>query len=933
MGNGEHVPVRAACAAVRFSEQNDDMSPDYLWFWGKAKPEDAVVHAWHPTAYHCLDVAAVIHVLFERKAVTRRRAAQLLQTDESGALGLCRTFALLHDVGKFASGFLANRPDIWPTRVLGDFDGRIPLCRHTEAGLSLWGRRLQAEVATRFWAADVFALKPLILATFGHHGRPLRTQLDASLEDFRPAAVDASSRYVADALSLLCPMPVETILSESLANSASWWVAGLLSTADWVSSRARWFPYHAPTLTLWEYWEVAKTNAARAVFEAGLTPASSAALTTFTGLTRLPHEPSPVQQWAEVVALAEGPTLFVVEDRTGSGKTEAAQMLVHRLMATGRASGAYWAMPTQATANAMYERQRRGLERLFDRTGKTPSLVLAHGQAKLNPRFTQTVLGRDVSDDMPSSTAANDAEDERDGWVECAEWLLDDRRRSLLADIGAGTVDQALIGVLPSKYGTMRLFALAEKVLVLDEVHAYDRYMNEEIKALLQFHAALGGSAVLLTATLPEKLRGELLTAWRLGVSGGRTRSAAPSAGGRSAPFPLTTIVDGTGEVMFKDVASSSIRITPVRFIHSVEEAIDRIVAASEMGAAVAWIRNTVDSCHVAADALRERGIEPVIVFHARFAQCDRQSIEGRVGVLFGPEENEDRRGKVIVATQVIEQSLDLDFDVLISDLAPIDLLIQRLGRLWRHERSDAARPAGIECELVVLAPPFEAEPDKNWLNAELPGTRSVYRNPGVLWRTLRALHRVGQVTSPRGIRDLIEQVYAEEAKDDLPDELRASADGAEAAESANGTLGRQFVLKVRDGYTGDYNANWYSDVWLPTRLGEEQEVVRLARVTADNGLGPWAEDAGTASRQWALSELRVGKRKHTGEHAVESHLASGLAGVRSTWPEYERTVPVLPLSFDGTRWAGRLKGRGEKMMTYEYSRERGLVWGNSEAE
>ena len=232
------------------------MSPDYLSFWGKAKADDAVVHAWHPTPYHCLDVAAVVNEMFERRAVTRRRAANLLQTDEAGALGLCRTFALIHDVGKFASGFLANQPDLWPRQILGEFDRRFPTCRHTETGLSLWDRRLQSEITTRIWSGDPHALKPLVLAAFGHHGRPIRTQMDASLEDFRSEAVDAASQYVADALALLHPQPAQSTLSDSSARSASWWVAGLMSTADWVASRATWFPY--PTLTLSEYWELAK---------------------------------------------------------------------------------------------------------------------------------------------------------------------------------------------------------------------------------------------------------------------------------------------------------------------------------------------------------------------------------------------------------------------------------------------------------------------------------------------------------------------------------------------------------------------------------------------------------------------------------------------------------------------------------------------------
>ncbi len=418
--------------------------------------------------------------------------------------------------------------------------------------------------------------------------------------------------------------------------------------------------------------------------EAGLVPARPGPARAFADLTGLPFPPTAIQAWAETVPLPDGPLLILVEDVTGGGKTEAALMLAHRLLAAGRADGLYLALPTTATANAMVDRIIPLAGRLYAE-GARPSLALAHGRAGLHPRFRAAAAG------FAQAEPGADRGEEPDSGAVATAWLAGESRRALLADLGIGTIDQAVLAVLPNRYGTVRLAGLAGKVLIVDEAHAYDAYVSTELAELVAFHAAGGGTTVILSATLPSAAKARLVTSWRRAVG-------AAGAVLTGTKYPLATLLAPGRDPEEQDLAARAdlCRTLTVTRVPDRAAALARIRAAADAGACIAWIRNSVDDAVEGAAALAaaglaeaglaEAGLDPDL-FHARFAMGDRLAIEDRVRARFGKEAPpEGRRGRVLVATQVAESSLDLDFDLMVTDLAPIDSLLQRAGRLWRHE-------------------------------------------------------------------------------------------------------------------------------------------------------------------------------------------------------------------------------------------------------
>ncbi len=867
-------------------------------FWGKAAGVGDGEPASHPLVYHCLDVAAVADALLAQHPRRLDVLATLLRTTPFNARVLLVALIALHDVGKFAEAFQCKCESAWPTSALGPFK-QVAGDRHDKIGFDMreaLGLREQhfAQAFSDGWTDSKF--QQIWGAVAAHHGKPVEAGEAPSWDNIgglRGKGLTAArqlchqiAEHFADQLGPLAPLGKPD--KRELA-TASWLIAGLTVVADWLGSSRQYFPYQEARLPIPEYWHCARTRADEVLSAAGVLPIGSRALSTPADLFSFLIFPSPLQAQLWTMSLPEGPMLAIVEDVTGSGKTEAALLLASRLMQAGRASGVFMAMPTMATANAMYGRLEKSYRNLF---AAEASLVLAHGRRDLNPAFLASIGDRDRA---ARPVASEDNGDE--SGAACAAWIADDRRKSFLAHVGVGTVDQAFLGVLPSRHQALRLWGLADRVLVVDEAHAYDAYMGRELERLLEFHAALGGSAIVLSATLPAAQRRLLAAAYQAGL--GAPTEIAQS----TSDYPLVTTVSRVAvAVKAVHTRADRSRRLPVRRVASVEGAIAEIAERARAGAAVAYIRNSVDDAIEACEALAAQGLQPVLL-HARFAMGDRLAIEERVMVLLGKASTpETRSGVVLVGSQVLEQSLDYDVDAMFTDLAPIDLIVQRAGRLWRH--ADRGKRPVEAPELVVVSPDPEEVADRDWYRQVSRRAAAVYQHHGLVWRSARALFETGAIETPGGIRALIEAVYGPDAVD-VPAPLQRASNEAEGLAAAGRSIAGANLLRVEAGYGGE-SAVWQSETVTPTRLAEPVSVFRLGEAI-DGAIEPLcrAED-GDLRRSWALSEVSIATRRGSGVPAPEGALAKLVAKAKASWPDWEREQqPLLVLQRNGDRWTG----------------------------
>lgn len=876
--------------------------PYIAHYWGKARPLEGIArHDWHPIAYHGLDVAAAGEAYLRLRPEVLARLAH-----RAGLPGpVTRNWLLfglaIHDLGKYADCFQAK----W--RRLGT---PPDWTEHDDPGHGSVGRALWDQQCDLGWDPDDASFLHLfqenfshrdafthwVAAIFGHHGRPVGGPSGPLRQLVTGTAVANAHRYVA-ACATLFPLDVldgPEQLQDASFKETSWLVAGTAMVADWIGSNQAWFPYEAPDHTLADYWPLAQQRAGRAILETGLSrPPVAPGFTLSDALASAAGKadpvPSDLQDWALADFKPTGQSLVIVEDLTGAGKTEAALIAAHRLMKAGLAGGLYWALPTMATANGLYARLAKSYDRLFD--DPNASLVLAHGKREFNPAFKRSVLpaGRQ---EKPLGTAPDD----ESASAQCAAWIADDRRKAFLADVGVGTIDQALLAVLPAKHQALRLAALAQRVLVIDEIHSYDPYVSKLVASLLEFHAALGGSAVLLSATMTQKLRRDLVAAF---AKGARWSTEAP----KSHAFPLVTVV--TNAKQTQEIARQSNRGTrrdlAVQRLASEAEVVDFLLKAYRRGEASVWIRNTVHDAITAADALRQRlgarDAAAVDLFHARFALGDRLAIETRTLDDFGKDSVAERRNRILVATQVVEQSLDLDFDTMVSDLAPIDLLIQRAGRLHRHGKE--ARGNRPDPVLHVLAPEPRDDATAKWFANLFAKAQYVYQDHGQLWLTMRYLvEHDGLKLESDSPRDPIEAVFNGSPPVGLLS-VSGKAAGEAAAQRGFATMN---ALKLHEGYAQS-TGSWKSDEITPTRLGAKQRTLRLARWDGKK-LAPWCQDKdGDEAASWRLSEVQALAARVAKADTGNTAIAAEVVKVMATWPDRFDPPLLVPLQQAGDVW------------------------------
>ncbi|MBN2701193.1 MAG: CRISPR-associated helicase Cas3' [Methylothermaceae bacterium] len=627
-------------------------TPSYQRYWGKAQDE----HRYHLLPYHCLDVAACGVTLLRHISPWRDKLTALTGLDDKELEIRVGIFFALHDLGKFSTGFQNLRPDLLQTLQDKQSDKPYGNGRHDTLGYLLWRKKLKRDLIDRgispparrrgldgtdFW----------MMAVTGHHGRPPAEPnlLLKDAFDF-PQDLDAAADFIRDVLRLFETEQLPNCDPATITNGqdsplgrtrcarsglrqgwrsikrASWWLAGLAVLADWLGSNTDFFPYCSESIPLPDYWSQALNRAEQAVDATELHPTSPADRFTLTDCFPEPPTdltPTPLQRLVEELPLGHGPQLFILEDVTGAGKTEATLILAQRLLRQKSASGLYMGLPTMATANSMYRRLGSVYRRLYADNSR-PSLVLAHGRTDLVWDFHESVL--------PTASAERDYGDETEpAGARCNAWLADNRKKALLAEVGVGTVDQALLAILASRHQSLRLLGLMDKILIVDEVHACDAYMNCLLEHLLEAHAMAGGSAILLSATLSRDQRRALAAAFAKGAN-------FPAPNLECNDYPLLTYLHATGvterPMDTRPQVKRHVRVTTAVTPERVETVLARAV---EHGGCACWIRNTVNDARESFEWLRQRHPDwKLDLFHARFAFADRLEIENRNLSRFG---------------------------------------------------------------------------------------------------------------------------------------------------------------------------------------------------------------------------------------------------------------------------------------------------------
>ena len=700
--------------------------------WGKTDPFVPLIH-------HLIDTGCVAKVLLETPSYQGlldrfKLTSGYLGDDPSTWLAL---LCSLHDIGKCHPLFQSkgDLPQLEEWRQRGWIPSRKATLNyhihHESYGGDWLFDYLEEDLG---WTRE--NVRVISSAVRGHHGSFVVA--DIEMPQLAERLWAEKRRELAQTLiSLFTPTLAKSDIAVPTDSSAfGVMLAGLMVLSDWISSNPDVFLRPPAVGCLKQYHELSLTSARQAMKTLGFEqqidwPEESRFATifrqTFSSLR-------PVQEACEQLTLGQLPGgLVIIEAPMGQGKTEAALLVAAHWIQSLGLQGLYFALPTEATSNQMYGRVAEVLRRV----GGTGLIKLVHGRSWL-------------MDDVAAQIGADVAK-------ESVDWFSP-KKRALLAPYGVGTVDQALLAVLNVKHGFLRLFGLAGKVLVIDEVHAYDVFMSEILHMLLSWCRVLGTPVLLLSATLPANKRRELCEAY-IG-----TKSATFSSRG----YPMITSVTANGQInetVLPSGNSSVVQIRAHQILNKVKETALLAMISVESGGCVCVVANTVQSAQDIYSELRAGCHEQIMVgdlqlilYHARFPAIRRMEIEKQVLALFDkrstlPPEHADYRPRphraILVATQVVEQSLDVDFDCMISELAPIDLLLQRCGRVHRHERG--ARPTGASPLLHVLLP---AELD-------FQGTGKVYE-PFVLLKTLLVVQGIDQIVIPQDIRPLIEAVYCD---------------------------------------------------------------------------------------------------------------------------------------------------------------------------
>jgi len=781
-------------------------SPPGLQFWGKCSPDGRR----HPLVDHCLDVALVFRRLLDIERLAR------LGINDPRVKDRLAVVAFLHDIGKCNRGFQA-KADPQAKDTAGHVLEAVALLHELHDEWPPAWRELLVEICGWFTATEE-AASAMLLAAISHHGRPV------SLNDYNAAggrlaglwrpAGDVTPMQGVEALARavrrLFPAAFDHDAPALDATPAlQQRFAGLVMLADWIGSDTQFFPYRASADE--DRATLARAAAERALTTIGLLPPSTRHLKGFR--ETFGFEPTPLQATlAQTLQANEHSRLLLVESDTGSGKTEAALAWFFRLYAEQQVDGLYFALPTRVAARELYGRVLHAVEAAFEPdTRPGPVLLAVPGYAKAD--------GQPVLPD-PAGTLWDDSP--RDRQREQL-WSAERPKRFLAAPIGVGSIDQALLSVLQVKHSLLRSVCLDRHLLVVDEVHASDTYMREVLRILIEGHLRRGGWVLLLSATLGESAAAAFFQ-----------RPALPLPQAVARPYPaLSTLADTRAVPVARPSKQVEVTLSPT--LTDDAALLPALAEALQQGARVLVVCNTVARANALMRRIEEHlaatvpELLPALFavegtrcpHHGRFTREDRERLDAQVSAALGKGSPDGPL--LLIGTQTLEQSLDIDADWLVTDLAPMDVLLQRFGRLHRHARS--ARPQAHALPRACVRVP--SAPLASFLRQDgtlcgPAGLGSVYDDGRVLQRTLEELANHPQLRLPDDNRLLIEATTHTDAWAQLPSEWMPHVRWLEGSR----------LTELRAAFAAVLKDEPFGDLHYPDK--SERVVTRLGRPTAD---------------------------------------------------------------------------------------------------
>lgn len=674
--------------------------------------------------------------------------------------------AAAHDVGKASPFFQQKIPALSSRVAAAGFQSDVtpqqmtanPHATISAHALVFWleqhkGSRLDA-TTKQFWFAVIA----------GHHGTftPVSLPSDDLSRELRiwPEWQKARSDIL-DTLTEELGFTAEhlrhlaTIFDDAedaiACSAAAALITGVLICSDWVASSEDNFPLINEQL---KYQHRRLESARNQIDLGGHWQPSPVDSESFMGRFALPESATLRNVQKAVIDVGNvqtRPSLTIIENETGSGKTEAALALADIIAAKLGFNGLFFAQPTRVTSDAIFSRVADWLSR--SNSSEPVSTVLAHGKAEFNDEFKELTTS-DFSPIYDDAASTNQTQ------LEATQWFQG-RKTGLLASVAVGTIDQALFAVLQSKHNVLRHLGLAGKVIIIDEIHAADSYMRVYTTRLLEWLGLYGAPVIALSATLPPATRMELLNAYHQGAS--RYDGTKPTLDD-SPVYPRITWTDGHTTETVAPEHDGLNRTTHASFGEGdLPEMAEKARELSTDGGCIGIICSTVSRAQELYKLISAKD-DATVLLHSRFLTADRIELESSLVHKLGRKAGDKRPKKlIVVSTQIIEQGLDLDFDAMITDIAPTDLLIQRIGRLHRHPVVDGLRPARLKKPTLTI---FGADsPDSTGPAPVIQqGSVRVYRSAPLL-RSISVLtdhfkKSGGQITTPADVEKLVSASY-----------------------------------------------------------------------------------------------------------------------------------------------------------------------------